>query len=383
MMSGRASTRAGWRRTRAWLIIGVVVLLGGVAIAALQQPPANPFLNPGNVSAVGARALADILVGLGHDVVTTTSASTAEREAARGTTLVITNTDYLTEADLAGLGRVRADVVLVQPNAVALAAIAPPLTLTGHPKPVVVTTPACRLRAATLAGPADMGGENLQVRAAGTGAQQCYRSTSGPTLVQVVLRGRTVTVLGTSAPMTNGRLAAQGNAALSINLLPTHRIIWLVPDIAAVTSAASAGPKAFTRLIPLGAYLVVIQLGVAALLAAAWRARRLGQLVAEPLPVVIRAAETTEGHGRLYLARHARAEAAEALRGTARARLERVAGLPAGSIPEAVAGALAQRVAVPAPRIAELLFGPAPPTDQALVSLARDLDQLEREAGTT
>jgi hypothetical protein len=124
-------------------------------------------------------------------------------------------------------------------------------------------------------------------------------------------------------------------------------------------------------------------LGVAALLAAAWRARRLGQLVAEPLPVVIRAAETTEGHGRLYQARHARAQAAEVLRAATRARLERVAGLPAGSIADALVEALAQRSAVAAPRITELLYGPAPPTDTALVALARDLDQLEREAGTT
>jgi hypothetical protein len=378
-----ASVRAGWRRWRGWLIIGLIVLLGGAGIAALQQPPANPFLNTGNVSAVGAHALADIMVGLGHEVVTTTSASTAEREATRGSTLVVTNTDYLTEADLEGLGRVQADVVLVQPDAVALAAIAPAVSFTGHPEPVVVTAPACRLRAATLAGPADMGGENLLVRGRRTLAQQCYMSTSGPTLVQVALGGRTVTVLATSVPMTNGRLDAQGNAALSINLLPTHRIIWLVPNIVAVTTIASAGRRSFPSLIPLAAYLVIIQLGVAALLAAAWRARRLGRLVAEPLPVVIRAAETTEGHGSLYQARHARAQAAEALRGAARARLERAAGLPAGSVPDALVGALAQRGAAPAPRTAELLYGPAPRSDEALVSLARDLDQLEREAGTT
>jgi hypothetical protein len=381
--SSGASVRTGWRRRRAWLVVGVIVLLGGGAIATLQPRPANPFLNPGNLSAVGAHALADIVVGLGHDVVTTGSVSIAERDATRGSTLMVTNSDYLTQAELDALGRVPANVVLVEPDAAALAAIAPPVSFTNRPEPVVVTAPACRLRAAELAGSADMGGETLRVRGSRVVAQQCYLSASGPSLVQMVLRGRTVTVLATSAPMTNGRLAAQGNAALSINLLATHRIIWLVPDNAAVPTTAGAGPKSFPSLIPLGADLVIIQLGVAAVLAAAWRARRLGQLVAEPLPVVIRAAETTEGHGRLYQARHARAQAAEALRGAARARLERALGLPAGSAPDALAGALAQRTAVPARRIAELLFGPAPPTDEALVSLARDLDQLEREAGTT
>jgi hypothetical protein len=365
------------------LIIGFIVLLGGAGMAALHQPPANPYLNPGNASAVGAHALADIMTRLGHEFVTATSASVAERQATRGSTLVITSTDYLSQAELAALGRVQADIVLIGPDRVALAAIAPPIRLIGRLEPVVVTAPACRLRAAALAGPADMGGQNLLLRSPHSAAQQCYTSASGPTLVQLQLRGRAVTVLATGAPLTNARLAAQGNAALSINLLPTHRIVWLVPDVATVTAATSAGPKSFPRLVPLAAYLVMIQLAVAALLAAGWRARRLGQLVAEPLPVVVRAAETTEGHGRLYQARHARAQAAEALRGAVRGRLERAAGLPNESGRDAVVSALAQRSATPAQRISELLYGPAPRTDQALVSLARDLDQLEREAGMT
>jgi len=371
-----------WRRWRAWLVTGLIVLLGGAAIVALHQPAANPYLNPGDVSAIGAHAVTDILTGLGHQVITATSAPAAEREATRGSTLVITSPSYLSPADLEALGRVQASVVLVGPDPAALAAIDAPVGLIGRPQPVVVTAPACRLRAATLAGRADMGGENLLVHSPVMAAQQCYTSTSGPTLVQLQLRGRTVTVLATGAPLTNGRLAAEGNAALGINLLPTHRIVWLVPGAATVTAAGS-GPKSFSSLVPRAAYLVVIQLAIATLLAAGWRARRLGQLVAEPIPVVVRAAETTEGHGRLYLARHARAQAAEALRGAVRGRLEQAAGLPAGSPQDAVVETLAARTAVPAARISDLLYGPAPGTDQALVSLARDLDQLEREAGMT
>jgi hypothetical protein len=382
-MTGTAGLHTWWRRGRTWLIIGIIVVLGGVGIAALQPPPANPYLNPRDVSPFGTHALADIMAELGHQVVPVTSAPLAERAATRGSTLVITSPDYLSRADLQALSRVQASVVLVEPDPVSLAAIAPPVSLVGFPRRVVVTSPACRLRAAMLAGPADMGGVNLRIHAADAAAQQCYRSTSGPTLVQLQLRGRTVTVLATATPLTNASLADQGNAALSINLLPTHRIVWLVPDQVAATTAASAGPRSFTDLVPLAAYLVIIQLVLAALLAAAWRARRLGPLVAEPLPVVVRAAETIEGHGRLYRARHARAQAAAALRSAACVRLERAAGLPAGSGQDAVVGALAQRIAMPAARIAELLYGPAPASDQALVSLASDLDQLEREAGRT
>jgi hypothetical protein len=284
---------------------------------------------------------------------------------------------------LSSLARVRASVLLVQPDPASLAAIAAPVSLIGSSEPIVVTAPACSLPAATLAGTADMGGENLLLGTGTSTEQQCYASTSGPTLVQLRVRGRTVTVLGTGAPLTNARLASTGNAALAINLLPSHRIVWLVPAAVTVAADATSGPRSFASLVPLAAYLVTIQLAVAALLAAAWRARRLGQLVAEPLPVVVRAAETTEGHGRLYQSRHARAQAAEALRGALRGRLDRAVGLPSGAGQDAVVAALAKRSALSAAQVRELLYGPAPRTDPALVTLARDLDQLEREVGST
>jgi len=63
---------------------------------------------------------------------------------------------------------------------------------------------------------------------------------------------------------------------------------------------------------------VALQVFIAAALAALWRTRRLGPLVAEPLPVVVRASETVEGHGRLYRSRRSRGRAAAVLRDAAR-----------------------------------------------------------------
>jgi hypothetical protein len=158
--------------------------------------------------------------------------------------------------------------------------------------------------------------------------------------------------------------------------------VWLVPPASAVAAAARpATPKSFYSLVPLGAYLVAIQLAVALLLAVAWRARRLGPLVAEPLPVVVRAAETVEGHARLYQSRRARARAADALRQGLISRLSPLAGLPVTASQDAVVAALAPRSAQTPARVRELLYGPAPESDRALVELARDLDTFEREVG--
>jgi hypothetical protein len=119
----------------------------------------------------------------------------------------------------------------------------------------------------------------------------------------------------------------------------------------------------------------VIQLAVAVVLAAAWRARRLGPLVAERLPVVVRASETVEGHGRLYQARRARDRAASELRQAARARISRLSG---GS-GETNAAAVAARTGDAPQDVTALLYGPAPRTDAQLVTLADDLDILERK----
>ncbi len=381
--SSRTQAALLWRRWRSWLAVGAIVVIGAAGIALLHRQPANQYLNPGSVAGDGTHALADILTDLGHQVITVTTVPAALHSATAGSTLVITSPQYLSSSSLAALARVRSDVLLVRPTAASLARIAAPVTLFGSIEPTVVTAPECGLRAAALAGPADMGGENLLMRSTGTAAQQCYTSTSGPTLVQLQIRGRTVTVLGTGAPLTNAELARQGDAALSVNLLPTGRIVWLVPPVAAVAVATTTGPKTFFSLLPLSVYLVAIQLAFAVLLAVGWRARRLGPLATEPLPVVVRASETTEGHGRLYQSRHARGKAAGALRTAALGRVTRAAGLPHGASPEAVTAALAHRAGSQPTVIADLLYGPAPRSDQALVSLARDLDELEREVGKT
>ncbi len=124
-----------------------------------------------------------------------------------------------------------------------------------------------------------------------------------------------------------------------------------------------------------------LQLLVAAAVLALWRARRLGRVVPEPLPVVVRSAEAVEGRARLYRASGARDRAAEALRSAARARLVRRLGLPPGVDRPALVAALVERTGRPAPDVDGLLHGPPPPDDAALVGLADALDVLARQAG--
>ena len=108
--------------------------------------------------------------------------------------------------------------------------------------------------------------------------------------------------------MTNGGLLRAGNAALAMNLAGQHsRLVWFAPQH--VEGGSSAKGKIFD-LIPENVTWMIIQLWLTVALIAMWKGRRIGPLVAEDLPVVVRASETVEGRGRLYRSRRARDRAA-------------------------------------------------------------------------
>jgi hypothetical protein len=406
------------------LAIVALILLGGTAIALLQPGMVvTGYLDPASTSTTGAHAITDILSDRGDTVIraiTPAAAEAAAREPATGgaaaggaaaggaaaggaspgdVTLVVTSPSLLTGAQLAGLARVPADRVLIGPDRAALSALAPRVELLGA-APVQALSPGCSLTAARLASSADLGGVQLALRPtrrpkprpARPGAVSqpalCYPTGGAASLVRYTAVGRVITVLGSGNALTNGSLAHLGNAALALNLLGAHtRIVWLVPGPGLPgglpgSGAPASGQRSLFSLIPLPAYLVTIQLGVAVLLAALWRARRLGPLVPEPLPVVVRASETVEGHAGLYRSRRARGRAAAALRTAMLARTLPALGLAPGTGAAEVAAAFSARSGSAQGRIEAMLFGPVPGDDAALVALAHDLDALEREVRT-
>jgi hypothetical protein len=141
----------------------------------------------------------------------------------------------------------------------------------------------------------------------------------------------------------------------------------------------SGGSATITDLIPDRVDWMVIQLCLAVVLVALWRVRRIGPLVAEDLPVVVRASEAVEGRGRLYRSRRARDRAAEALRTATLARMLPRLGLGANASAAAVSETVAQRVGGDPNELTHWLFGPAPTTDADLVDIARHLDDIERQ----
>jgi hypothetical protein len=386
--------RGALRRWRAPLTVLALVLLGGIVIALLTPSrPTTGYLDPGNPGPQGTRALAAILAQRGQPVTRADSVAAAQdavqdsgRPGRPGRpALVITSPYLLSLRQLGELTRLPASVIVVEPDSATLSALnreaagtaALQITVAGADA-VRPVRPGCTLAAATVAGDAALGG--VLMRVSGSAGARCYRVDGHPTLVRYLAGGRTVTLLGSGAPLTNADLAHRGNAALALNLLRgSPRIVWLVPNPPAATSA---GQKSLLQVIPGPAYLVTLQVFIAAGLAALWRTRRLGPLVAEPLPVVVRASETVEGHGRLYRSRRSRGRAAAVLRDAARLRITARLALPGDTDADAVCAAVAAHTGREPSAVRAILYGPAPRDDAALVTLGQDIDALEGEVRT-
>lgn len=379
----------GWDRVRAWRpsrggLALAALLLVALTLLMLTSTPRTGYLDPLAVDPGGSRAVANVLGDQGvlvRDVRTAAAAA----GGAGGATVLITDTTLVTEAMLDRLlAAGPARVVLVEPPAgppalQRLAAGIEPADTAGD-DPV---QPGCGLAVAQRAGAAQLPGVRFDTTNAQSSVSACYdRPDSAGVVVVPAGDGRPeVVLLGAGHPLTNDGFAAQGNAALVLGLLGGYpEVVWWRPSLADPALAGQAGTP-IGELLPGWVWPVLVQVLVACGLLVWWRGRRLGPLVVEPLPVVVRAAETTAGHGRLLHANHARGEAASHLRARARERIRTRLALPLGIGEQRLCEAAAHRAERSPQRVEALLYGPEPTTDHDLVVLGHELDTLIVEVG--
>ncbi|WP_411102223.1 DUF4350 domain-containing protein [Streptomyces sp. cmx-4-9] len=381
-----------WRRHRGAAAVLGILLVSALALAALDRGTRYGHLDPRSAAPTGSRAVAELLRERGVTTRVVTTAREAADAAGPRTTLLVTRPDLLGETQLRSL-RTAADLsggrtVLLGPGARSLPTLAPGVHAEGSAA-ADDPAPACTLPAAVSAGRASTG-SGLRYSTTRPGAVSCYPSGGRPTLL-VLPAGTTGTsggdtvVLGSETALLNESLAEEGNASLALQLLGSRPdLVWYLPSLTDADAPSATEDKALFDLVPAGWSWALLQLFLAAALAALWRSRRLGPLVTEHLPVAIRASETTEGRARLYRKAGARDRAAAVLRGAARGRLAALTGVPASRAddPAALVPSVAARL--PDTRdVTSLLFGPAPSDDAALVALADHLDALEREVRTS
>ncbi|MEV0966539.1 DUF4350 domain-containing protein [Streptomyces sp. NPDC049910] len=386
------TSRQIWTRSRGILLVVLILVVAGFVIAVIRSGGGHGRLDPRSTDPSGSRAVAELLKERGVTTRVVTTLDEASTATGADTTLLVAGPDLLTgrqqEVLRTAMDTSGGRTVLVAPGGNSVGALAPGASA-DTTAPVSAREPQCTFPAARRAGNADLGGRRYTTDIT-LGSDSCYLVDGLPTLLRIGTQGAGDTVLlGAPDMLYNERLGHHGNASLALQLLGSRpHLVWYLPSLSDGSAAGDArgeGGTGIGRLIPSGWLWGTLQLAVAAVLAAVWRARRMGPLVSERLPVAVRASESSEGRARLYRKANARDSAASALRQAARSRLAPLLGINVADAhsPEVLLPAVSAQLSDGDRDLRTLLFGPAPADDAALIRLADQLDALEREVRTS
>ncbi|WP_309123608.1 DUF4350 domain-containing protein [Arthrobacter sp.] len=378
--SARSTVLDRLTRARGWIalgvLLGIVVVIGVVFAGSGAQDP----LSPDNAAPEGARAVAEVLRDEGVEVVRAESLEDAidRLEGPDDTLLLHDPNTWLTAGQLGNIGGLADRTVLIEPSLGMLTQLANGIRSAGV-VPADVEEPlqaACADPDARAAAAVSPGGLSYR------GAVTCFPLPGGeggrPAGVFATTADARVAVLGNGDIISNGFIDEQGNAALALRVLgSTSTLVWYQPTENDL--AISSGPVDPLSLLPDFVNPLMIWLLITALLAILWRGRRLGPLVTEPLPVVVRSAETAAGRARLYQDAGSVDHAVQTLRAATLNRLASALRIPPSSSRATVVAAAAQKTGREFGDLDQLLNSYSPRSDAQLVQWSQELEKLEQE----
>ncbi|TFD49001.1 DUF4350 domain-containing protein [Cryobacterium frigoriphilum] len=388
--------RAAGRRSLFWILAivgGLLVAVLATVLAAGAGEGGRP-LAAESAAPAGGMALAEVLRQQGVTVTVTDTLRQTQAAASADPDATLFSTDpdgYLTAEQYQDLADIAPNTVVVDPDFLALQALAPGVGFGGESDRDELTAQ-CSLPAARAAETLAPGGRTLGTggvesgddagdRPGATDVVGCFPSGDDRFSVVQLTSGSAeaptaLTLVADATLFSNEKIATYGNAALALNLLgATDGVIWYLPTLADV---AVTGPPSLGELTPGWVTPVLVLFVIATIAAALWRGRRFGALVPENLPVTVKGSETMEGRARLYARSNARLRALDTLRVAAVGRLARQVGLPRSATLEDVLQSVAAATQRPADQVRSVLVGANPATDGELVALTDRLRELER-----
>lgn len=374
------------RRSKDWLrqhivwvglaavLIGLVIFL---AIGNVAGATDSRRLSARNPAPDGGMAAAEILGQHGVSVTPTDSLDDTldAVSAAEGATVLLFDAQgFLDRSQLEEITDAADRVVVVTPRLRTLNGLAEGLRPGGVvPEATQNISPGCSQDDALAAGPVAAQGSVF------SGPTVCYApSGKGPGLYAASADGKVI-VLGSRDLVDNEHLALEGNAALTLRTLGNNaNLVWYIPGVGDIPASNSS--PTLNELAPRWLAFAGPWLGLVALLAIFWRGRRMGPLVFEPLPVVVKASETAEGRARLYQDSRAVERAARNLRAGALSRLAKHFNLGPDATKEAILDTTANHVEQPATEVRYVLIDFMPQNEGQLVQWAQQIERIEQEA---
>lgn len=366
------------RRALRWLGIAAgALVLAMVVIWSAPRAASEAAYHPNNAGLNGARALARVLAGQGIPVVVAAGQPALVASRIDSDTTVVVSQSIDLRAPTIETLRTQAGparrLVLINPTRPVLRQLAPSIGMRVAGRKGV---------AGGCASPDVRPDETVSRTVAEyqlASATTCFVTEGYAAHLTATAPGiRELVLVGSTDVITNESIDERDNAAVILRTLGhAGRVVWYVPDLrdVPITGSANRGqeiyPPWFGSAVVFGATVVLAVMW--------WRGRRFGRLVTEPLPVVVRALETTESRARMYQRAQDHPRAAAVLRAATRHRLALVLGLPTGVSTDVLLAAVPSRSGRPNEEIRWLLAGPAPRTDTELLNLAADLVALEKE----
>lgn len=396
-VSTTPTVRAAGRKALFWVVAGVGAVLVAIAATLIAggTSAAGPPLAADNPAPIGGMALVEVLRQQGVTVTIADSLDEARSaaSAADNPTVFFYGADgYLDDDQLHDLAGIAPRLVVADPDFAQLQAFAP-LVGSGGVSSAKELTAQCDVPAAVRAESVSTGGATLGIGVGddvdGQGDEVqgndvdligCFptEGNSGTTYAMVtqVTAGEQVTLVADTAVFSNETITDNGNAALALGLLgESDSLVWYLPTLADV---AQTGPPSLGALTPGWVTPALGLLVLSVVAAAVWRGRRFGPLVAENLPVTVKASETMEGRARLYARTSSRLRTIDALRIGTLQRMAAQAGLSRSASLDEVVGAVAAITGRPVPEVRQVLVDDIPQDDRALLALSDRLTELER-----
>jgi hypothetical protein len=234
----------------------------------------------------------------------------------------------------------------------------------------------CSIAALRGIGTVDVGAA-VRLEAA-TGDQSCFGDapTGGFVVARSVELGEVVAV-GGAAFVTNDLLGHRDNAVLAATLLaprPDQRVRFVDPPI-----PVGGGDKTLADLVPVGVKRGLLQLGVAFVLYALWRAIRLGRPVTEEQPVSIAGSELVAAVGRLLARTRSPGPVAEAMRTDLRRVVRDRLGIGSDVSDAALAELVAARTGLSATLVLDAIEERPITNGGELVAVARAVARIQQE----
>jgi hypothetical protein len=371
--------RSTARRVAFWVGALVFILLVGLVtlvIAGTGSP--GDTLAGTNATANGSKALIQVLRDNGVTVSTPRTLTAAALDAGgstKNTLVVYDEKSLLDESQLRQLADMSDNLVLIQPSFKALSQIAPEIGQAGSADESLTSD--CAFLPVKRAGAVlSTGNVGYRFVAGASQPQSCLSSGRGVySLLRDTQFGEAVTVFGAPNSLTNESIVNRGNAALALGLFGQSRhLIWYLPSSADLGEASGASVPDPGWLFPTTVLACLVLLA-----AAVWRGRRLGPLVVENLPVIVRSSETMEGRARLYQKSSSRTHALDSLRIGTIGRLAALCGLPRSASVTEVVGAVSTVTGRTAVELRELLVDAEPRGDAQFMRMSDDLLALEAD----